>query len=49
VILSGWEQVRVPVSSLDLFFNLPAASTRTVVLGLTQPLTELSTKNLSGR
>jgi hypothetical protein len=30
------------------FFNLPNPSSRTVALGLTQPLTEMSTKNLPG-
>jgi hypothetical protein len=31
--------------SLD-FFNLPNPSSRTVALGLTQPLTEMITRNL---
>jgi hypothetical protein len=30
------------------FFNLPNPSIRAMVLGLTQPLTELSTRNLPG-
>jgi hypothetical protein len=30
------------------FFNLPNPSTLTMVLGLTQPLTEMSTRNLPG-
>jgi hypothetical protein len=30
------------------FFNSPNPSSRTVTLGLTQPLTEMSTRNLSG-
>jgi hypothetical protein len=30
------------------FFNLPNPSNRTMVLGLTQPLTEMSTRNLPG-
>jgi hypothetical protein len=30
------------------FFNLPNPSSRTYVLGLTQPLTEISTRNLPG-
>jgi hypothetical protein len=33
--------------SLD-FFNLPNSSSRTISLGLTQPLTKMSTRNLSG-
>jgi hypothetical protein len=37
-------------SSLDEvnFFNLPNPSSRTMALGSTQPLTEMSTRNLSG-
>jgi hypothetical protein len=31
-----------------LFLNLPNPSSRTMVLGLTQPLTEMSTRNLLG-
>jgi hypothetical protein len=30
------------------FFNLPNPSSRTMALGLTQPLTEMSTRNLPG-
>jgi hypothetical protein len=30
------------------FFNLPNPSSRTMTLGSTQPLTEMSTKNLPG-
>jgi hypothetical protein len=30
------------------FFNWPNLSTRTMALGLTQPLTEMSTRNLPG-
>jgi hypothetical protein len=40
-------RVRVPVWSLN-FFNLPNPSSRTMVLGSTQPLTEMSTRNLPG-
>jgi hypothetical protein len=38
--------VRVP-EELD-FFNLPNPSSRTMALGSTQPLTEMSTRNLLG-
>jgi hypothetical protein len=38
--------VRVP-DEVD-FFNLPNPSSRTMVLGSTQPLTEMSTWNLPG-
>jgi hypothetical protein len=31
-----------------IFFNLPHTSTSTIALGSTQPLTEMSTKNLPG-
>jgi hypothetical protein len=30
------------------FFNLPNPSSRTMVLGSTQPLTEMSTRNIPG-
>jgi hypothetical protein len=30
------------------FFNLPNPSSRTMALGSTQPLTEMSTRNLPG-
>jgi hypothetical protein len=31
-----------------IFFNLPNCSSRTMALGSTQPLTEMSTRNLPG-
>jgi hypothetical protein len=31
-----------------IFFNLPNPSSRTMALGLTQPLTKMSTRNLPG-
>jgi hypothetical protein len=31
-----------------IFFNLPNPSSRTMALGSTQPLTEISNRNLSG-
>jgi hypothetical protein len=33
---------------VDFFFNLPNPSRRTMVLGSTQPLTEISTRNIPG-
>jgi hypothetical protein len=33
---------------VDFFFNLPNPSSRTMTLGSTQPLTEMSTRNLPG-
>jgi hypothetical protein len=33
---------------VDFFFNLPNPSSRTIALGLTQLLTEMSTKNPPG-
>jgi hypothetical protein len=38
---------QLPMRSLD-FFNRPNPSSRTMVLGSTQPLTEMSTTNLPG-
>jgi hypothetical protein len=41
---------RSPVRVLDVvdFFTLPNPSSRTMALGLTQPLTKISTRNLPG-
>jgi hypothetical protein len=41
-------RVRFPMRSLDFFFNLSNPSNRTMVLGSTQPLTEMSTRNFPG-
>jgi hypothetical protein len=46
MLQAGGSPVRVP-DEVD-FFNLPNPSSRTMVLGSTQPLTEMSTRNLSG-
>jgi hypothetical protein len=43
----GRSWVRFPRRSLD-FFNLSNPSSRTMAQGLTQPLTEMSTRNLLG-
>jgi hypothetical protein len=43
----GRSWVRVTMRLLN-FFNLPNPSGRSVALGLTQPLTEMSTRNLPG-
>jgi hypothetical protein len=37
----------IPIEVIG-FFNWPNSSTRTMVLGSTQPLTEMSTRNLPG-
>jgi hypothetical protein len=37
----------IPVEVIG-FFNSPNTSSRTMALGSTQPLTEMSTRNLSG-
>jgi hypothetical protein len=46
MLLDGRSPVRVP-DEVD-FFNLPNTSSRIMVLGSTQPLTEMSTRNLPG-
>jgi hypothetical protein len=46
MLLAGRSPVRVP-DEVD-FFNLPDPSSRTMTLGSTQPLTEMSTRNLPG-
>jgi hypothetical protein len=47
MLQAGRSRVRVPMRSLD-FFNLPNPSIRTMALGLTQPVTEMGTRNLPG-
>jgi hypothetical protein len=44
---AGGSRVRLPMRSLN-FFNLPNPSSRTMALGSTQPLTEMSTRNRPG-
>jgi hypothetical protein len=44
---AGRLRVRFSVRSLDFFFSSPNPSRLTMALGLTQPLTEMSTRNLS--
>jgi hypothetical protein len=46
MLQTGRSLVRIP-DEVD-FFNLLNPSSRTMVLGLTQPLTEMSTRNLPG-
>jgi hypothetical protein len=43
---AGRSRDRIP-GEVD-FFNLPNPSSRTIVLGPTQPLTEMSTRNIPG-
>jgi hypothetical protein len=46
MLQAGRSLVRVP-DEVD-FFNLPNPSSRTMVLGSTQPLTKMSTRNFPG-
>jgi hypothetical protein len=46
MLQAGRWPVRVP-DEVE-FFNLPNPSSRTMALGSTQPLTEMSTRNLPG-
>jgi hypothetical protein len=46
MLQAGRSPVRIP-DEVDLF-NLPNPSSCTMALGLTQPLTEMSTRNLPG-
>jgi hypothetical protein len=41
-------RLRVLVPMWWIFFNFPNPSSRTMALGSTQPLTEMSTRNLHG-
>jgi hypothetical protein len=43
VLQAGRSLVQIPLTSL-VFFNLPSSSSLTMALGLTQPLTEMSTR-----
>jgi hypothetical protein len=45
MLQAGRSPVRVP-DEVIFFFNLPKLSNRTMALGSTQPLTEMSTRNL---
>jgi hypothetical protein len=44
---AGMSRLRFTMKSLD-FFNFHNTSSRTMALGSTQPLTEMSTRNLPG-
>jgi hypothetical protein len=48
MLQAGRTRVQFPMRSLDFFFNWPNPSSRTMVLGSTQPLTEMSTRDLPG-
>jgi len=43
---AGWLRVRFPMVSLEIFIDT-IHSGRTMALGLTQPLTQMSTRNIS--
>jgi hypothetical protein len=47
VLQTRRSRVRFPMRSLD-FFNLLNPSSRIMALGSTQPVTEMSTRNISG-
>jgi hypothetical protein len=47
MLQAGRARVRFPMRSLD-FFNIPNPSSRTMALGLNQPVTEMSTRDLPG-
>jgi hypothetical protein len=47
MLQAGKAWVRIPMKLLN-FFNLSNPSSRTVALGSTQPLTEMSTRNIPG-
>jgi hypothetical protein len=48
MLQAGKSRVLVPIKSSIFFFNLPNRSGRTMALEFTQPLTEISTKNICG-
>jgi hypothetical protein len=47
MLQAGRLRVQFTIRSLD-FFNLPNPSSRTIALGSTQPLTEMSTRKIRG-
>jgi hypothetical protein len=47
MLQAGRSGVRI-ADKVDSFLNLPNPSSRTMALGSTQPLTEMSTRNLPG-
>jgi hypothetical protein len=47
MLQAGRSRFIFPMRSLDIF-NLPNPSSRTMALGSTQPLTEMSTRNFPG-
>jgi hypothetical protein len=46
MLQAGRSRVRFPMRSLDFLFNLPNPSSRTMALRTSEPLTEISTRNL---
>jgi hypothetical protein len=48
MLQAGKSPVPFPMRPLNFFFHLPSPSSRTVALESTQPLTEMSTRNLPG-
>jgi hypothetical protein len=48
MLQAGRSRDRVPIRWIFFFFNLPNPSSRTMALGSTQPLTEMSARNLPG-
>jgi hypothetical protein len=47
MLQAGRSRVRVPMRWI-FFFNLPNPSSRTMAVGTTQPLIEMSTRNIPG-
>jgi hypothetical protein len=48
MLQTGMSQVRILMKSLNFFFNRPNPSSSTMALVYTQPLTEMSTRNIPG-
>jgi hypothetical protein len=48
MLQAGRSLILFPMRSLDFIFNVSNPSSRTMALGSNQPLTEMSTRNLSG-
>jgi hypothetical protein len=48
MLQAGRSRDRIPIRSLNFFFNLPNPSSRTMALGSTQPLIKMSTRDILG-
>jgi hypothetical protein len=48
MLQAGRSRVRLPMNSFDFLFHVPKPFRRSIVVGLTQPLIKISTRNVIG-